>query len=208
MKVKAIGLLLLILQQSSAAIPQQASQKGSIEGSVVRMGTGEPIPEARVTLEGRGHREITSSQSGKFVISDLAAPGRYRIEAVADGYARQEYQQNPVYVAAGQTLKGIDFELVPAGYVTGRIRDDTGKPINGLAVHLLQATYKYGAGQRSFHDAGSTVTNEWGDYRLSSVTPGRYYLVAGSVSQPRSGSARGARTKHTPKVWVADFPWC
>jgi protocatechuate 3,4-dioxygenase beta subunit len=206
MKIHAIALLVFVLHESATSIPQQSNPEGSIEGRVVRSGSGEPIPEARITVEGRGQKKTTTSQSGQFVISDLDAPGRYRIEAVADGYARQEYGQNPVYVAAGQTLKGIDFELVPAGYVTGRIRDDTGKPINALAVHLLQATYKYAAGQRSFHDAGSTVTNERGDYRLSSVTRGRYYLVAGSVSQLRSTSVSGARTNNIRKYALTYYP--
>src|SRR5438132_11933 len=191
MKLKAIAFLVFILPQPAMSLPQQSSIKGSIEGRVVRSGSGEPIPEARVTVEGRGQKKTTTSESGQFVISDLDAPGRYRIEAVADGYARQEYGQNPVYVAAGQTLKGIEFELIPAGFVTGRIRDDTGKPVSGLAVHLLQATYN-ASGQRSFHDTGSTVTNDRGDYRFSSVTAGRYYLVAGSARQLRSGSLRGA----------------
>ena len=206
MKIQAIALLVFVLHESATSIPQQSSPKGSIEGRVIRSGNGEPIPEARITVEGRGQKKTTTSQSGQFVISDLDAPGRYRIEAVADGYARQEYGENPVYVAAGQTLKGIDFELVPAGYVSGRIRDDTGKPINGLPVHLLQAIYKYAAGQKSFRYAGSTVTNERGDYRFSSVTPGHYYLIAGSASQPRSGPVSGASPNGARKYALTYYP--
>jgi hypothetical protein len=191
MKVQAIGLLLFLLQQSATAIPQQVLPKSSIEGSIIRLGTGEPIAGARVTvgITMRQQRTAISSQSGKYIINDLDA-GDYLMTVTADGYSQQEYGQQSasgpgdrLTLAAGHALKGIDFVLVPSGYVSGRIRDKAGGPAVGLEVQLLQVHLQYG-GSRSFRSVGRSTTNERGEYRFSSVNSGRYYVVA----RPRSGT--------------------
>jgi hypothetical protein len=202
MKIQAIAFLVFILQQSAISIPQQATPKGSIGGRVTRAGTGEAILGARVILQTSGGQERTtlSNQSGNFIISDLDA-GEYQIAVTANGYVRQEYRQRfargsgtYLSLAAGQTLKGIDFELTPAGYVSGGIRDNTDRPLKDLRVQLLQVTYS-ALGRRSLHSAALSVTNERGEYRFPSVTPGRYYVAAGSAAgqlgsgpPPREGS--------------------
>lgn len=85
MKVQAVGLVVLfILQQSATSIPQQAPRQGSIEGTVVRIGTGEPIAGARMTLQTtsgpeRGQERTTvSTEAGEFVINDLDSGGGQR----------------------------------------------------------------------------------------------------------------------------------
>ena len=191
MKIQAVGLLVFILQQSATSIPQQASAKGSIEGSVVRMGTGEPIAGARVTvgITIRQQRTAISNQSGKYIINGLDA-GAYLMTVTADGYAHQEYGQQRSFsgrgdrliLAPGEALKSVDFVMIPTGYVSGRIRDKVGGPAIGLEVQLLQVTYNFGGG-RSFHSTGRSTTNEQGEFRFPSVNSGRYYLVAG----PRAG---------------------
>ncbi len=55
MKVQTIAALLLLLPQPATSIqPQQPVPKSSIEGTVVRIGTAEPIPGARVTVASTG----------------------------------------------------------------------------------------------------------------------------------------------------------
>jgi len=92
--------------------------KATIEGSVVRAGTGEPIPRANVTLirvavsTGAVARTgtppqapqaptpqqpaiipaVTTDEKGKFQIKDID-PGTYRIAAARNGFAKQEYGQ-------------------------------------------------------------------------------------------------------------------
>lgn len=189
MKIQSIGLLLaFILQQSAISIPQQATPKGSIEGTVVRIGTGEPISGVRVTLQttsgpGRGQeRTVVSTESGEFVITDLD-PGVHRIGVTANVGQRlaTEPGSSVVFLAAGQMSKRVHLELMPAGSVSGRIRDSEGRTLVGLEVQLLWTTYEWG-GRRSFHSAGSKMTDERGEYRFLSVTEGRYYLIAGSAT--------------------------
>ncbi len=141
-----------------------------------------------------GSRQITPSSvptdsQGRFVIQNVDA-GAYRITVAANGYARQEYGQRSfgtqgtvIDVAPGQALKDIVIRMTPAGNVTGRISDDLGKPAIGAQVQLLRATYNPN-GQKQFQAAGTARTNDRGEYRLFWVTPGRYYLTAGSAAGP------------------------
>lgn len=247
MKLPAIAVSVFLLAQQSPP----PSPKATIEGVVVRIGTGEPIEGAQViaTRQNPGAAgalsgvvspapppaplppplppappagaggtfagtttfsfssvagtplnapgavpPVTTGGSGKFAIKDLD-PGAYRIAIAANGFTRQEYGQRvfpgqgtAVVLAAGQTLNNVVIRLTPAGTVTGRIRDSLGRPLAGVPVQLLKATYN-AAGQKSFQSAGSDRTDDRGEYRLYWVTPGRYYLVAGSGPGPTNRPA-------------------
>jgi hypothetical protein len=219
----AVSLFFLSQLAVSQQQQQQQNQKGSIEGTVVRIGTGEPVA-ARVSLSrvlnaapgptpaapaaptpnavpgalsgavvSRPPAQIPSvmtDSQGKFIFKDLD-PGSYRMTVAANAYARQEYGQRiltggqgtPIPLAAGQNVKDIVIQLTPTGDVGGRISDENARPAVGVQVQLLRTSYD-AAGQRRFQSAGSTRTNDRGEYRLFWVTPGRYFLMAGSQSGP------------------------
>jgi len=97
MKVQTIAVLLLVLQQTATSIQQQRVPKSSIEGTVVRVGTAEPVPGARVTVTRTGAASseaisVSADFQGRFIINDLDA-GTFLMEVAANGYARQEYSQ-------------------------------------------------------------------------------------------------------------------
>jgi hypothetical protein len=135
---------------------------------------------------------VITDREGKFVIPDLDA-GSYRLTIAGGGYVRQEYGQRVfpgqgslITLAAGQVLKDIVMKLTLTGNVSGRLLDTSGQPAVGVPVQLLKSSYSP-TGQKSFQSAGSTRTNDRGEYRLYWVTPGRYFLSAGSSPGP-SGS--------------------
>jgi hypothetical protein len=197
------------LLQSLPALPkqQQVSPKASIEGVVARMGSGEPITGAEVTLR----RETTavpdatptadpattfqtspstsipsaaSDRAGKFIFKDLD-PGSYRILAARNGYVKQEFGQRVtggqgtvVRLGEGQAMKDVAFRLTPAGNVSGHVRDFAGEPITGLRIQILRSAYD-ARGKRALQAVGSTRTDDRGEYRLYWVTPGHYYLNVG-----------------------------
>jgi hypothetical protein len=194
-KVHAIAVLLLLLPQTSIpAPPQEQTSKASIEGTVLRAGTAEPIPGARLTFRSVGEQQATvpgpngipgevsiiTDPQGRFIIRNLDA-GSFFMTVAANGYARQEWQA-PGRLAAGQILKDVVIELTPAGVVYGVIRDENGQPAVDVQVQLLQPIYKFD-GRKSFRKVRSVTTNDRGEYRLYYVTPGRYYLAAGSTPQ-------------------------
>src|SRR5437867_227080 len=140
---------------------------------------------------------VMTDSKGKFVFKDLD-PGAYRITIAANGYARQEYGQRllvggqgtPIILAPGQNLKDIVVRLTPAGNVSGRISDENGRPAAGVQVQLVRTSFN-SSGQRQFQSAGQTRTNDRGEYRLFWVTPGRYFLLAGSQPGPVRPSEQG-----------------
>jgi len=197
---------ILLFQVAHAEPQQRPAPKGSIEGIIVQLGTNDPIAGARVRLSGANPvtsfsptaTAITDAR-GVFVIREVEA-GSYRIVAERSGYVRQEYGQRdfnsagtPVRLTAGQALKDLSIRLTPAGSIDGRITDSAGNPAVAIPVELLRKTYNEN-GQKILHVFGSTRTNDRGEFRFYWVTPGRYYLNAGSAKgsiglSPTSGNS-------------------
>jgi protocatechuate 3,4-dioxygenase beta subunit len=193
---------------ASGLAQQQQAAKAGIEGTVLSAGTGQPVSGAQVTVTrlgsggpiiaetrtGRGGPRggpeplaLLTDDNGKFSFQDLDA-GSYRIQAVGNGYVQQAYGQRnagapgtPVTLSAGQSLKDITITLIPAGNISGRIRDSAGDPVVNVPVQLSRSTYN-ATGQRIYQQAGTVRTNDRGEYRIYWVSPGRYYLRAGSPS--------------------------
>ncbi len=128
---------------------------------------------------------VTTDRDGKFVVPDLEE-GTYRIAVTLNGYVKQEYGQRSftgqgsvLTLTKGETIKGLVVRLTRAANINGRIADETGQPASGVTVRIIKATYNAN-GIRLFQQAGTARTNDRGEYRLYWITPGRYYLVAGT----------------------------
>src|ERR1051326_1387514 len=101
--VFAMGVLfmgrILHAGQNIVNIPRGA--KASVEGTVTRATTGQPLRGARISLlkkESNGPEServlvpVTTDNQGQFHIFGIQ-PGEYRIAAERDGFIRQEYGQ-------------------------------------------------------------------------------------------------------------------
>jgi 5-hydroxyisourate hydrolase-like protein (transthyretin family) len=179
---------------------QTQSQTATIEGTVFRIGTGRPIRDARVEVMSQVRRNSTGAMStstdaeGRFVLSGVE-PGTYRIEVAADGFARQQYGMaaplglegtsagrtlgKAVSVVAGQRLQGLAIHLTPTGSISGTLREWDGRPAARVWVQLLRPVYSFD-GKKTFVVVGKAYTDDHGNYRLYWITPGRYYVGAGS----------------------------
>jgi len=207
-----VAVLALLQSPFSPARPQDA--RPAVEGVVVRAGTNEPLQNAQVTLirtvasataaqaasDGIASNtaQTVTDRSGRFAFRNVE-PGSYRVAAARNGYARQEYGQRVfgglgrvLTVNAGHSDETITIRLIPAGTVTGVVRDPSGEAIAGLQVQLLRHVYS-ASGQRTFATAGTDRTDDRGEYRVFWVTPGRYYLI---VHPP--ASARAVAIPGTP----------
>ncbi len=208
--VSSLTTLLMLLFQTPgnpAQQPRQQTAKASIEGSVLRSGSGEPLARAQVTLmrilpppppprPGEPASPPTpapqipagmTEREGKFSFTDLE-PGQYRLRVQRNGYAQQEYGQKtltspgtPINLTAGQDMKDVVFRMVAAGIVTGRVRDGNGEAVAGVQVSLLRSVFTVD-GQRSFTTAGESTTDDRGEYRVFWVPPGRY--IVGVSARP------------------------
>jgi Carboxypeptidase regulatory-like domain len=189
MIVSAIATLMFLLGQTT--LPT-----ASISGRVLRVGTSEPIRNARVeAIPSPGNRagpvSATTDGEGRFVIHDID-PGTYVLEVSAAGFARQQYGQNAptglegtsgrsfgkvLTLASGQRMEGVAFHLTPAGSISGNLRDRDGQPAAEVGVYLLRLTYS-SSGRKTLIATAYAETNDRGDYRLYWITPGRYYVAA------------------------------
>lgn len=128
---------------------------------------------------------VITERDGKFVVPGLEE-GAYRVSISLNGYVRQDYGQRvfsgqgtPLTLGRGEVLKDIVVHLTQSGAINGRITDESGQPAPNVPVQLSRASYT-GTGQRTFVNAGRATTNDRGEYRIFWITPGRYYLAAGT----------------------------
>ena len=178
-----------------------ATASSSTTSPIVTVATGGLAADAAlVAVSGNATSPIPAvftDAAGRFAFQNLGS-GLYSLQVLRDGYARQSYgQRTPagpataIRIAGGQSIPNIVMSLVPAGNISGVIRGSEGQPQAGVPVQLLRATYNAN-GQRAFQTEGATRTNDRGEYRLYWLTPGSYYLSAGSAPGPIRTSGANA----------------
>jgi 5-hydroxyisourate hydrolase-like protein (transthyretin family) len=131
----------------------------------------------------------TTDNQGRYSLKDLE-PGNYRVTFAANGYVKQDYGQRAfvgqgttLVVSANQNLKDINMAMTAAGNVSGRLRDSSGMPAPGVPVQLFRASYNT-TGQKGFQAVESDKSDDRGEFRLFWVSPGRYYVNAGTPPGP------------------------
>jgi hypothetical protein len=191
-------MLLMVLIALFALVGAPAQESGaSIEGAVVKFGTGESLPNASIQLNledlpgQRGgvrpredfHRTAKSDANGRFIFENVA-PGKYRLIATHDGgYVPAEYgQRSPTQegssfqISAGQRMAGIQLALSPTGSISGRVYDKNGEPLGNAQVMALRPIYKNG--YRTFTIVQMVPSDDRGEYRLYWLPTGSYYVGA------------------------------
>jgi hypothetical protein len=101
-------------------------------------------------------------------------------------------------LAAGQELKDLEFKMIPAAVVAGKVVDEQGEPLERAIVNL----YLLGqfAAQRPAA-SGMGRTNDLGEFRIAGLAPGRYVLLATPVLDPagrRTATSSGDKPTEIP----------
>jgi len=157
----------------------------SIEGTVLRAGSNEPLPEAVVHLTpvGKGHPLTASADGmGKFAFDKLDA-GSYRLTADHEGFIRQEYGQASVNSAGkilviqpDQKLSNLVLRLTHVPTISGYISNPIGEL---LAAAIVQAySQRYTTAGKKLTLVKTVLSNDQGEYRLVGLPPGAYYVSA------------------------------
>lgn len=172
----------LLLQGPSPQVP-----RGSVTGTVMILGTSEPIAEADVAIvTSDGVLETTTDAAGRFAFANVPA-GRQTVVIRADGFFIESKTPNapfaaraevPVTVTAGATPVAIpNVSMVRGGTVSGKVVDPSGNPMPFVRVQALRpevGTLNSGVNP----DFGNRMTDDRGEYRMFFVPPGEYVIRA------------------------------
>jgi hypothetical protein len=103
--------------------------------------------------------------------------------AERQGFVRQEYgaRQNSmvgttIKVAPEQELKDLDFKLLPQAVITGRALDEEGEPLARVQIQMMRQ--RFVQGKQQLMPMGGTQTIDTGEFRVSDLAPGRYWVSA------------------------------
>jgi protocatechuate 3,4-dioxygenase beta subunit len=178
--------------------PPPPPNPGSISGIVTDSTTGLPLAGANVMARDRRNvRVATTGNDGSYTITNLRA-GAYRVMATKQGYQPKMYP-DPVVVASGQAVTGINFALVAGqvppppppgsnGAIAGVVTDSaTGLPIRGATVMAH--------GAASNINGGMAMTDSTGAYTILHLRAGNYMVDA---------SAHNYRPAHYPDPVTVD----
>lgn len=199
MKLGATVLLNLLL--AGAAISAQTTPvansslpadtrpaRAVLEGMVTKDPGGEPVKKALVELitenqsEGGNYTAVTGPE-GTFRIEGIL-PGRYRLFAEHTGYIEVDKNRRTsiarvLTLTAGQELKDLLIRLQAVAVVEGRVTDEDGDPLPNAEVDVSHQTFA--SGRRRWEQAAGERTNDLGEYRVSGLAAGTYYI---SVTPP------------------------
>ena len=185
---RVIPLLFLMAVVAVAQSPQSTdadekpntAKTGTITGRVVNE-SGEPLPDAIVSLRGYSSREAYNAitdRDGKFRFSGLN-PIVYLASASLASYTAAPRHPDSTQSTSYRIGDIIDLVLVKGGVITGTVTNSTGHPVVGVRVRAQRI--RDGDGQRSRYGASlrDSHTDDRGNYRIYGLPAGTYLVFAG-----------------------------
>jgi protocatechuate 3,4-dioxygenase beta subunit len=162
-----------------------------VDGVVIDSVTGAPVSGAYI---------VSGSLYGdQAPITDSA--GHFRVQAeknsvyVAVSHNGYLNHQQGYKIEPGETPAEIRVMLVPQGVISGRVMDENGLPVRGAPVSAMR--YRGVNGERRLEPWRIlSETNELGEYRITELPPGRYYL----------GVAPGKLAEWDPRYTARFYP--
>jgi Carboxypeptidase regulatory-like domain len=182
----ALSGVCVLFAQDVPPTPTPVQEPGSVDGVVRSNGTGEILRRAQVVLKPAGSNEgaryQTTGDDGKFSFPSVL-PGRYSITVDRDGFLRLaaarlgNYKMPPVFsVRPGESVSGLDFRMIPAGVISGKVKFDDAEPAMNVAVAVYHGYYD--RGRHAYAAVANGFTNDRGEYRLTGLAAGTYYVAA------------------------------
>src|SRR5450631_568493 len=166
-----------------AQVPALSPKKSSIAGTVVKDPGSQPLKKVLVQVVAEdqkqgGNYTASTDADGHFHVENVL-PGRYRLYLERTGYVGVNGRGNKsdvsVFTAeAGQSVEDLLFRMLPTAIISGRITDEDGDPMSGVTVFVQ----KKRPGKATRESAGNVATNDLGEYRISGLFPGQYWIGA------------------------------
>jgi hypothetical protein len=176
-----LSLLLCII---GTGVFAQPIGRGVISGTVVEASSGDPVRKAVVTVTWQGTPRswatTRSDGSGRFIFEGLPA-GKYTLRATKAGLGTAAYGANSVRelgdtitLGDGETRADLKLRFVRSGSISGRVVEPDGDPVSGVNMMMLRAGRNLG--ERILVNYRNGVTNDRGEYKITGIDPGQYYL--------------------------------
>jgi uncharacterized protein (DUF2141 family) len=218
------GTLIADARQRSTGPPVLEAPKGTgaISGVVTDATTGRPIEGAMVSLGVTTGGSIIltlprvmTDPKGRFLFSALAPSTKYYIRAAHVGYAPVRFGSSgpglpsdrlsdmeirttddivTITVAADQWVSDLQIPLWRLGSISGRVVDERGEPVVGVAVRGFSTAFV--AGHTQFVGTDVVATDDRGEYRLANLMPGKYAVSVLSVQSTVLDSTPETEQKH------------
>jgi hypothetical protein len=161
---------------------------GAITGRVVGEG-GESLPGVQVFAFTRAFnpvprmpRAVTTDEEGAFRLDGLE-PGVYSLSANLPGYVVEADPQTGRGGGAYRLGDTATVRLVKGGVITGTVSDAQGEPLAELSVRAYRVRDLDGRPvSPGFALVGEDKTDDRGIYRIYSLQPGVYIVLAGGLS--------------------------
>lgn len=118
-------------------------------------------------------------------------PGRYRVQSQRAGFI----DSGGTITIDGGTVTVPDIRLTRGGAIEGRILGPNGRPMQGLSVFAVRpAPGVMREAVRNLAAGRNGLTDDRGQFRLSSIPPGSYYVMAQSAPGPPFDTQPSGRT--------------
>jgi 5-hydroxyisourate hydrolase-like protein (transthyretin family) len=176
------------LRAQSPSIPANSAGTREISGVVLNSKTGQPLPEAEVTLwdtEGRKTvAETTSDGEGRFSFAHLA-DGNFMLRAEHRGYVSAAFEEHEgaftgIVTGEGLVSTGLRFALAPQAVIYGTVTDDSGDPVPQAQVSLYRQDHSNGTGKMV--RANNTNADARGNFEFAHLASDSYYIAV--VARP------------------------
>jgi protocatechuate 3,4-dioxygenase beta subunit len=181
----------------------------TLAGNVVDLQSGQPLVRVLVTIRGFPKQKDSSAVTSPQPISRSAltdAGGGFRFSTLPAGYYSVSAQKTgyefglPAVSRLGtgmvdlqSPVEDVRVALSAYGDITGKVLDDHGEPMRGVSIHALSSQVVDGLTQT--RSVRTVNTDDRGQYRISSLSPGKYFLKATGQGGANllSGAANTAR---------------
>lgn len=180
--------------------------KSSIDGRVVNHVTGEPVRRARVTLSGL---TAVTDASGHFAFKQLPA-GSFFVQGQASGFPvaplKIGISSAQITLAADEHKAELTLSLVPGASISGHVADEEGSPMADCQVSAMQFDSTQGAKKISVRSG--VISNQKGEYRITNLAAGRYYVLArchGELPLPHGLIRRGSDVEIPRQAYAPIF---
>jgi hypothetical protein len=114
------------------------------------------------------------------------AAGSYPLTATRAGFLTIQYgQRRPgeqgrtIQIKPGEVVEGINIALPRGAVLAGTVFDDTGDVYPSVRVEAIE--FRYVRGRRLLVQAAAATTNDIGQYRISGLPPGTFFLRASTT---------------------------